>query len=61
MTKLSYAEAYTSFLAYCSSRESKTLYELMIAFKENGIEKEFKELYNINIKVSNENYYKILR
>lgn len=54
----SYAEAYTDFLKYCSERKHISIDILVEEFKRNGVEKDFRELYNKGIKLSNSEYYK---
>lgn len=59
--KLSYAEAYTEFIKYCSNKEKVAIGVLIEQFRNNGIEKEFRMLYNNGIKISNTEYYKRIR
>lgn len=59
--KLSYAEAYTDFLKYCSEKEGIKLEELVFTFKNNGIEREFKVMYDTNAQVSNAEFYKRIK
>ena len=58
---LSYAEAYTEFLKYCSKKERVDVDKLVFRFKDEGIEKKFKQLYNENSQISSGEYYKRLR
>lgn len=63
MTKnrLSYAESYTGFLKYCSEKEGIALEELVYTFKNNGIEREYKMMYDKGIQVSNAELYKRIK
>ena len=56
-----YSEAYTGFLRYCSKKLSKSVDELVIEFRNNGIETRFHVLYEQDSKKSFQEYYKILR
>lgn len=56
-----YSEAYTGFLRYCSEKLSKSVDELVIEFRNNGVETRFHELYIQDSKKSFKEYYKILR
>lgn len=56
-----YSEAYTGFLRYCSDKLGKSIDEIVIEFKNNGIETRFHKLYIQDSKKSFKDYYKILR
>lgn len=60
-SKLSYAEAYTDFLKYCSKKEKTNIDILVNDFRSNHVEERFRLLYEKGIQVSNAEYYKRLR
>jgi hypothetical protein len=60
-TTLSYAEAYTDFLKYCSKKENKGIDTLIQEFRGNNIEKNFRLIYESDKTINNIECYKIIR
>lgn len=58
---LSYAEAYTDFIKYCSDKERIDIDTLIKRFRSNGVEVGFRMMYNQGIQINNAEYYKRLR
>lgn len=58
---LSYAEAYTEFLKYCAIKENTNINILIARFRNNGVEKDFRLMYDGGKQISNAEYYKRAR
>lgn len=58
---LSYAEAYTELLSYYSKKENKKIDEVVILFKNLGIEASFKNSYLKHDSLSTSEYYKRIK
>lgn len=58
---LSYSEAYTLFIEYCSEKEDKDFGEIVKIFSENGVEQEFKQMYDSGEHIKKYSYYRKLK
>lgn len=60
MSRLSYCEAYSEFLMYCAQKNNTGFGDVVRQFRFNGIEGQFKYLYDKGVRASNHEYYKKL-